>query len=179
MSTQIEHGIHCAIQNFLTKEECEGIALSGDITPVQDKINKAIFDWNDQDHTKFKVSYSDHYDSKVITHEDETSQDVGRIHSIHNENLSKKCAKIQAYIFLTDRDEYQGGEILTEGWQPVPYQDNFGKWMGDPDAPAQPIWLSEQGSLYITHAGTGVGFNLTHNGSAQLLRIIVGGPAYK
>ncbi len=179
MSTQVEHGMHFAIKNFLTKEECEGIVLSGDITPVQDRINKAIFDWNDQDHTKFKVNYSDHYEYKVVTHEDESTHEARRIHTLRQENISKACPKIQAYVFLTDCDEYQGGEISTEGWQSVPYQDNFGEWMGDPKEPAQPDWLSEQGSLYITHAGTAVGFNLTHNGSSQLAVILVGGPAYK
>ena len=174
-----QHDFHFAIRNFLKKDECEGIALSGEVSLIQDRINKAIFDWNDQTDNGFIVDYMKNYDVKVITHEDETTVDHQKLHTPHNGNMLSHCPKIQAYVFLTDRDEYQGGEIETEGWQGVPYQDNFGEWIGDPDGPHQPDWLNEQGTLYITHSSNYIGFARTHNGSKQVMRIIVSGPAYR
>ena len=175
----MEHESYLAIQNFLTKEECEGIALSGDITLVKDKINKAVFDWNDNDNNKFIVDYSENYKHYIAAGNEETHIKKQAAHTVHSDNLFDIPWKIQAIINLADTDEFQGGELILDDWPQVPYQDNFGKWNGDPDKPHQPRWMNEQGTLFIAHAGKRVGFCSTTNGSSPRLIILIGGPAYK
>jgi hypothetical protein len=175
----MEHESYLALQNFLTKEECEGIVLSNDITLVKDKINKAIFEWNDNPEHSFIVDYSEQYRHTILSGDEETEVVKTAAHVMHKDNFWDTPWKIQAYINLADTDEYQGGEILLDKWPQVPYQDNFGKWNGDPEKPHQPRWMNEQGTLFVAHAGKRVGFDRTTNGSSPRLRILVGGPAYK
>lgn len=171
--------LYYAEKNFLSKEECEGIILSGDITLVKDKINKAIFEWNDRTETRFVVDYQKQYTDTVLEGADESMAEKQPMHTIHKDNLQDECWKIQAYVILGDTDDYQGGELLLDDWPCVPYQDNFGDWKGDPEQAHQPGWINEQGTLFITHASKRVGFDRITNGSAPKLRIMVGGPAYK
>ena len=174
----ITHLNYFAHQNFLSKDECEGIVLSEDSTLVKDKIMKAIFDWNDQPENQFVLDFSDDK-IHVVSGTEETGIPMNSAHTLHNGNLREPGWKVQAYIHLASTDEYQGGEMFLKDWPQVPYKDNFGKWIGDPEEPHQPTWLKEQGTLVITDAGAEVGFDITINGNSPKLRILIGGPAYK
>ena len=173
-------GTTLAIKNFFTDEECDAIRLSGNITGTtyKDTINKAIFEWNDHDVTKYRLDWSDE-EVRIVPFKEETIVKKQAQHIFHKGNISDSCIKIQAWLNLANDDSFQGSEIQIADWPHTPYQSNFGNWVGDRGQPHQPNWLNEQGTLVIAHASIEIGYGRTLNGSAPRLLVTVGGPAYK
>jgi hypothetical protein len=169
-----------AIKNFFTQEECNAIAQSGGVqgTVYADTINKAIFDWNDVADTSYKVDWSTCRFTMVPCKEESKIRRTSQ-HTLHAGNVFDDCIKIQAWINLADTDSYQGGDISIDDWLSPPYKDNFGKWVGDPDKPCQPLWLKEQGTLIIAHGGIEVGYGAALNGDAPKILTTISGPAYR
>jgi hypothetical protein len=173
-------GTTLAIKNFFTSEECESIAFSGKVdgTTYKDQINKAIFEWNDRPDTKYKLDWAK-LDISIVPCAEETVYKKKSVHMVHQGNITSPCVKVQAWLNLAGDDSFQGSEISIADWPGTPYQDNFGKWVGNPGMPSQPTWLNEQGTLIIAHASVEIGYGRTLNGSAPRLLVQVTGPAYK
>lgn len=185
MSDVVTHEFYNAQKDFFTKEECErlirAIEEPNTLTECDDllaRVAKAAEDWNNQS-LKFNVDFTKPVFSDWSGVE--ASQRVVTVpdHAIHIGNIKNPMPyKWSVIVNVGDRDDIQGGELVFRTWPPAPYKDNFGEWKGDPNAPSQPEWINEQGTIVIFPSMAEHGNLLVTSGTAHRVKIRFAGPQF-
>ena len=100
-------------------------------------------------------------------------------HVPHIKNLyhNNSICKLVAYQILSSRDNIQGGEFKFKHWGNPPRKDNFGKKVEDPNP--YPVWLNEQGTLFIVPALETVSTQLIVSGKLEYVKYSFRGGNYK
>lgn len=100
-------------------------------------------------------------------------------HVPHINNLYKKATitKLVAFHILSSRDDIQGGEFQFKYWGQPHRKDNFGKQIKSSNP--YPLWLNEQGTLFVVSALESVGtFNVV-SGQLEVIKYQFIGDNYK
>ena len=116
---------------------------------------KAIYDFCDPKQSIEKIV--DEVVDMVVSYY-EIVQVKGVVHNVHTlvegdyqtdmESFGDPTSYI-GVVNLTDRSDYQGGNIDFRNWPEPPRMGNFGDMIGDPNKPHQPLWTNEDGTLVM------------------------------
>lgn len=94
-----------------------------------------------------------------------------RDHIWHEGNKDKNGILYTVVINLNSNDEFQGGLLTFDEWEPTPHTDNFGTWKGDPTKPHQPQWLNEQDVLVCIPSEQAWGIDRVWHGDRRICTV--------
>ena len=101
------------------------------------------------------------------------------IHQPHIRNMyeDKTISKLIAIHILSSRDDIQGGEFRFASWGEPQRKDNYGKLV--PTKNPYPVWLNEQGSLFVIPALENVSTERVVSGQLDFIQYVFRGANYK
>ena len=101
------------------------------------------------------------------------------IHQPHIFNMyeDKVISKLIAIHILSSRDDLQGGEFRFHAWGEPQRKDNYGKLIHTKNP--YPVWLNEQGSLFVIPALENVATERVVSGQLDFIQYVFRGANYK
>lgn len=156
--------MHYANEKFSNKRE-DGLVYE-EVKKVNAQMFKQSIDFDKTIARELTLSEGDHIERRPI-----------HIPHLGNLYVQKPVTKLMAYHILSSRDNIQGGEFRFNTWGDPARKDNFGKDVIS-DNP-YPIWLNEQGSLFIVSALETVGTYTVVSGELKVVMYEFIGDNYK
>ncbi len=156
--------MHYAIENFSNKRE-DGLVYE-EVKKVNAQMFKQLLDFDITTSNEFTIRESEQI--KPAT------QHVPHIGNLYQQ---EPVIKLVAYHIISSRDNIQGGEFRFKYWGQPHRKDNFGKDIKSSNP--YPLWLNEQGTLFIVSALEMVGTFDVVSGQLDFIKYEFKGDNYK